>query len=65
MGNLTPTEEEVNADIGKYLEAAERGETVTVMKGDRPVARITPAPRLKNIQQASDFLLQVEADAGV
>ncbi len=78
MSLVTTTEEEAKANIGRFLEAAERGDTVVIMKGDRPVAQITPvtpqmsgraalvaSPRLANRKDGADFVLQVEADAPV
>jgi len=78
MSLVTTTEEEAKANFGRYLEAAERGDTVVITRGDRPVAQIAPvppqmsgraalvaSPRLANRQDGADFVLQVEADAPV
>jgi antitoxin (DNA-binding transcriptional repressor) of toxin-antitoxin stability system len=77
MSILTVSEEEASNHLGRYLEAVKRGETVVILEGDRPVARIAPigdaragvamvaSPRLANREDAADFILTVGPDAAV
>ena len=45
MSVLTASADEAKADFGRYLDAAERGETIVILKGDRAIARIVPEQR--------------------
>lgn len=40
---ITVTVSELCSNARKYLEAVERGETVQVVRGDKPVATVAPA----------------------